>query len=282
MVELVQEAKLSLKSFLAGAFAALLVVLYSANYNFLILFTILVLYAVLTNLTIKILYEKYLYDIAVRGLGLGLFFSFSWILITSNYSFQLFGWYCVALAFFHWSEYFTTACYNPKTLSIHSYLLDHSTEYHIAAVGSLCEFAIEWYFFPEYKQPNFISVIGAIIVIGGEFLRKLAMITAATNFNHYVQYTKAEGHQLVTDGIYSWFRHPSYVGWFYWSLGTQLMICNPICLVGYVFVSWRFFKNRICEEEITLLHFFGEEYATYQENVPTGLPFISGYKPHTQ
>lgn len=38
-----------------------------------------------------------------------------------------------------------------------------------------------------------------------------------------VQFTKAETHQLVTHGVYSIVRHPSYVGWFWWSVGTQVI-----------------------------------------------------------
>ena len=48
------------------------------------------------------------------------------------------------------------------------------------------------------------------------------MFTAKTNFNHYVQYVKQQGHELVTTGVYSFCRHPSYVGWFLWSIGTQV------------------------------------------------------------
>ena len=31
-------------------------------------------------------------------------------------------------------------------------------------------------------------------------------------------------HLLITTGIYAHMRHPSYVGWFYWSVGTQVSI----------------------------------------------------------
>ena len=48
------------------------------------------------------------------------------------------------------------------------------------------------------------------------------MLTAGRSFNHYIQTTKAESHKLVTTGVYAWSRHPAYVGWFYWSLGTQV------------------------------------------------------------
>ena len=54
-----------------------------------------------------------------------------------------------ALSFFHWSEYFTTALTNPKNLSIDSYLLEHSREYHFAAIASWIEFTIEMFFFPS-------------------------------------------------------------------------------------------------------------------------------------
>ncbi len=59
----------------------------------------------------------------------------------------------------------------------------------------------------------------------------------------------------------------------------QLVLCNPICTAVYAVVSWRFFKERVEEEEILLINFFGEDYVQYQRRVPTGLPFIVGFKP---
>lgn len=56
------------------------------------------------------------------------------------------------------------------------------------------------------------------------------------------------------------------------------MLCNPVCFVGYCIASWKFFKVRVYEEEITLLNFFGDDYVQYQKKVSTGLPFIKGYK----
>lgn len=65
------------------------------------------------------------------------------------------------------------------------------------------------------------------MVVFGECLRKAAMLTAGSNFNHVVQNEKSETHTLVTSGVYAWFRHPSYVGWFYWSIGTQVRPRGP-------------------------------------------------------
>lgn len=72
-------------------------------------------------------------------------------------------------------------------------------------------------------------------------------------------------------------RHPSYVGWFYWSVATQIILANPVCFILYMAASWQFFKERIYMEEIALLNFFGDEYLKYQQTTKTGLPFIKGY-----
>ncbi|CAB1329486.1 unnamed protein product [Coregonus sp. 'balchen'] len=163
-------------------------------------------------------------------------------------------------------KYLVTAIINPRSLSLDSFLLNHSVEYTVAAVSS-------W-----LKQLSWLSLVGLVMVLCGDFLRKSAMLTAGSNFNHIVQNEKAQSHVLVTDGVYAFFRHPSYVGWFYWSIGTQVMLCNPVCIAGYTMASWRFFRERIEEEELSLIHFFGEDYLEYKKKVGTGLPFISGIR----
>ncbi len=67
-------------------------------------------------------------------------------------------------------------------------------------------------------------LVGVMICIMGDLLRKSAMFKAGESFSHIVQSTKKESHKLVVSGVYSMMRHPSYVGWFYWSVGTQVVI----------------------------------------------------------
>lgn len=71
------------------------------------------------------------------------------------------------------------------------------------------------------------------------------MLHAGSNFNHLVQKEKKVGHVLVTGGVYRYLRHPSYFGFFWWGLGTQVVLGNAVCLVGYAVVLWRFFRRRI-------------------------------------
>uniref|UniRef100_A0A7N4V1L8 Protein-S-isoprenylcysteine O-methyltransferase n=2 Tax=Sarcophilus harrisii TaxID=9305 RepID=A0A7N4V1L8_SARHA len=216
--------------------------------------------------------------IAIRACFLGFVFGCGLLLSFSQSSWNHFGWYMCSLSLFHYSEYLVTAVNNPKSLSLDSFLLNHSLEYTVAAVSSWIEFTVENYFWPEMKQIVWLSVTGLLMVVFGECLRKAAMFTAGSNFNHVVQNEKSETHTLVTSGVYAWFRHPSYVGWFYWSIGTQVMLANPICGIAYALTVWRFFRDRTEEEEISLIHFFGEEYLEYKKKVPTGLPFIKGVK----
>lgn len=90
----------------------------------------------------------------------------------------------------------------------------------------------------ELKQITWLSTVGLLMVIFGDCLRKAAMLTAGSNFNHIVQNEKSDTHTLVTSGVYGWFRHPSYVGWFYWSIGTQVpYIIRPGAFVVYPYLS---------------------------------------------
>nr|CAG4645779.1 EOG090X0CFU [Lynceus sp. MCZ IZ 141354] len=192
---------------------------------------------------------------------------------------SIFGSYLSILCFFHFTEYITTSMIRPQQLTIDSFLLNHSQAYAIAAAASWLEFLIELYLLPGLKNLRIISNTGVAICLVGEIIRKGAMLTAWSNFDHLVRFEKEDDHQLVSHGIYNWCRHPSYVGWFYWSIGTQIILCNPICTILYAMASWKFFNQRVYEEEITLCNFFGQQYTAYQKRVSTGLPFIEGYVP---
>ncbi|XP_037075541.1 protein-S-isoprenylcysteine O-methyltransferase-like [Pollicipes pollicipes] len=216
---------------------------------------------------------------AIRAALLGDGFAMGVILATSApTSWQPFGWYMMVLCGFHFSEYLCTALTNPRAVSDDSFLLNHSVAYAAAAVSSWLEFWLERALFPDMKECSFTIGLGLLLCISGEVIRKLAMFTARTNFNHIVQNERRPDHVLVTHGVYSWFRHPSYVGWFWWSVGTQLLLTNPVCLVGYTAASWTFFRDRVHYEEATLINFFGHAYLAYQQRVGTGLPGIAGFK----
>jgi protein-S-isoprenylcysteine O-methyltransferase len=100
------------------------------------------------------------------------------------------------------------------------------------------------------------------------------MHTARSHFSHTIMEKRSEGHQLVTHGIYAFLRHPSYCGWFWWVVGMQVLLWNPVCAVAYAWVSWKFFASRIEYEEGTLRRFYPQQYPEYCRRTVVGIPFI--------
>ncbi|CAE6416853.1 unnamed protein product [Rhizoctonia solani] len=219
-------------------------------------------------------------SVATVSAGLGIFFTLGAGLFISGgvagswwATYQL-GFFMAVWAFFHWAEFAVTAGWNREKLSVDSFLLDNGMTYHIAHAAALTEFFVTKFFWPNSKSRTAITIAGIILVIIGQTIRSLAMIHAASNFSHTVATYKLVTHRLVTDGIYSISRHPSYTGFFYWGLGTQLVLQNPVTFVLYVVLLWRFFSARIRAEEHYLVRFFGQEYIDYRAKVGTLLPLI--------
>ncbi|KAL8855082.1 MAG: hypothetical protein Q9221_000279 [Calogaya cf. arnoldii] len=197
------------------------------------------------------------------------------------------------LSIFHFLEFYITARYNPPAATLSAFLLTgNGYAYNLAHTLAFLECILRNYVAPRYYpdwpllQPfnAFLPLdggarlawltLGLTMLLGGQGIRTLAMAQAGTNFNHLVQSKKKEGHVLVTNGIYRWLRHPSYFGFFWWGLGTQLVMGNLVCLVGYAVVLWRFFSLRIASEERLLVAFFGAEYIHYRDTTAVGIPMI--------
>lgn len=193
----------------------------------------------------------------------------------------LFRWaiYMLSMCVFHFGEFAITARWRGQDVSDDSFLLNHSTAYKLAAVASWVEFWIRQLVFSNtYKTlqllNSFALFFGILFISFGYGLRAIAMWQAGSSFTHLVSFKKESSHKLVTHGVYKYFRHPSYVGWFVWSVGTQLVLGNPLCIVAYVVASWMFFAERIPPEETALISFFGAEYANYARKTFMILPFI--------
>ena len=189
-----------------------------------------------------------------------------------------------ALSTFHFLEFWSTARYNTPAANIDAFLLTANwPAYAIAHASATLECLVTNLFFPHRSwAASFLGnvtplciALGLIMVGIGQFVRTTAMVQCGESFNHIIQQHRKSSHFLVTHGVYALFRHPSYFGFFWWSLGTQLVLGNVFCGVGYAVVVWRFFAGRIPHEERFLVGFFGGEYVEYRRRVGTWIPFIS-------
>lgn len=199
---------------------------------------------------------KSLSGIAIRAFLLGFILSTStisafYLVLFTNSPLWRLPLFLATLCLFHFLEFWTTARYNTHSAQISSFLLSQNgSAYNIAHTAAMLECLVTNVIFPNRSwAPRLVStaliIAGLAMIAAGQCVRSIAMAQAGTNFNHIVQHRKANEHQLVTSGAYYYLRHPSYFGFFWWGLGTQLVLGNLVCFLGYAIVLWRFFSRRI-------------------------------------
>ncbi|KAI9693549.1 MAG: hypothetical protein M1820_009164 [Bogoriella megaspora] len=189
------------------------------------------------------------------------------------------------LSIYHFLEFYTTARWNTIRVLASSFLLTgNGAAYFTAQAAAFIEIFVVTYFYPGggnavpipwawFRTPTLLA-LGATLVVIGQGIRSLGMAHLGTNFNHIVQIRRNAEHELVTTGVYAWLRHPAYFGFFWWAVGTQIVLGNAVCAGLYVWVLWKFFRHRIRREEKALLDFFGDEYAVYEKKTAIGIPFV--------
>ena len=210
------------------------------------------------------------------GLSLSVIFSFSFSMIffTNSIYYPLY-LYFITLCIYHYTEFFSVLLYHFKKLNCEYFLIDQSLSWIIATIISFIETILETYYFNKYKKIKIFFIIGLIMTIIGQIFRIGGIYTGKKNFTHKISYEKKKEHKLVKNGVFALTRHPSYFGFYLWSIGIEIMCCNPICFIGFTFILFYFFKNRILLEEKLLIQFFGEEYLEYKKKVGILIPFIS-------
>ncbi len=228
---------------------------------------------------------KSLSGIALRSfclgiaLTIGIIGTLSILILTSSPLWRL-PFFLTALSTFHFLEFWTTAAYNTRVVDTSSFLLTANwPAYAIAHAGATLECFLTNIIWPNRAWAPFhngplLTLLGFALVIIGQTVRSVAMIQAGPSFNHIVQQRQSAVHVLVTTGIYGRLRHPSYFGFFWWALGTQLVLGNALSFCAYAAVLWHFFSSRIRHEEEFLVQFFDKEYVDYRKKVGTKIPFV--------
>ncbi|KAK9458550.1 Isoprenylcysteine carboxyl methyltransferase family-domain-containing protein [Lipomyces oligophaga] len=212
--------------------------------------------------------------VALYSALLGLFAGINAVLGPAVLKYWQLPTYFACLALFHFLEYYITARYNPTKVSLDSFLFRNGNSYFLAHALATSEAIGSLWLTPSMTGLDQLSLFGLFLVVLGQLVRSLAMIHASSNFSHIIETNQRQSHELVTTGIYSISRHPSYMGYFLWAIATQILLLNPISLVVFTVVLWRFFRHRIIYEENYLVELFGQQYLDYRARVRSGIPFI--------
>lgn len=217
-------------------------------------------------------HHKYQY---IAGFSLILIFSYSItiIFITKTIYYQFFC-YLITLCIYHYTEFFSELLFHFQDLQKDAFLIYQNKNWVISTSASFIETLLGTYFFHKYKNIKILFILGLLMTIVGQYFRIAALFTGKSNFTHKIQIKKRKNHVLVKYGIYKICRHPSYFGFFIWSVGIEIMCVNPICTIAFTYILFLFFKNRTEFEEEYLIRFFGMEYIKYRKEVSSLMPFI--------
>ena len=151
----------------------------------------------------------------------------------------------------------------PENWSLNAMVLLHAVTF----VGAFAEFFLMR---RSLSPVLWATAIGLCLYVVSVVLRNVAIRALGRFWSLHVEIR--EQHVLVTDGIYSWVRHPAYLA--IWLeiisvplVGNAFYTSAVMGIVYLIFLLWR-----ISIEEKALAEQLGERYREYQRRVPALIP----------
>ena len=125
-------------------------------------------------------------------------------------------------------------------------------------------------------QLNIFIIISILLLIVGGTLRiicRKTLIKAGFRFSNSYKLQIVQHQRLITNGIYTYIRHPLYLGEISRNLGTALLFSSLYGL-AVMMIANIFLFIRIEIEEKMLITIFGHEYEEYKKKTKKLLPYI--------
>ncbi|KAH3766555.1 Protein-S-isoprenylcysteine O-methyltransferase [Pelomyxa schiedti] len=155
---------------------------------------------------------------------------------------------------------FVALCRNAE-LDVYAFQFYRKRGVYLKCVGLLLlEYIAELYMVPWLKCSRKICCLG--------------WITSGCMWATCQDTGNRRDHTLVTYGIYRYLRHPSYTGYFWWTVGLCILMGNPISVIVFPSVMWSTYRSRVKFEEETLQKMFGQEYTDYKKQTFIGIPLL--------
>ena len=130
------------------------------------------------------------------------------------------------------------------------------------------------YFHPKLKKYNLDNskskYVGIIFMLSVFIL--LIHIHNKLSKMYSMELKMNENHKLITDGIYKFIRHPTYLCSLLFLIGQQMIIPNKIGIISSVISYSMLLFIRIPKEEKMLVEYFGDEYKNYMKNTKKIIP----------
>lgn len=143
----------------------------------------------------------------------------------------------------------------------------------LASIGMLVPLVnvfTPWLDFADYDLPYWTGWLGAIVFAAAIWL--LWRSHADLGRNWTITVGVREDHQLVTNGVFEYIRHPMYAAHILWGIAAALMLHNWIAGYTILIVSVVQYLERVNTEEQMMSEQFGERYETYMQRTGRLVP----------
>jgi protein-S-isoprenylcysteine O-methyltransferase Ste14 len=117
-----------------------------------------------------------------------------------------------------------------------------------------------------------LFIIGVISSILGGFILLLSRIQLGKYGGPRI--VIEDKHQLITNGIYKYIRHPMYLGFLFLFFGYSITFGSIIMTILITFCLFLIFKSRMEIEEKLLISEFGKIYQLYVERTKKLIPYL--------
>ncbi len=144
--------------------------------------------------------------------------------------------------------------------------------YGLITVGYALSFAIGATKTGRIYPWNTFFAIGMTLFAIGFMVRIYSILTLKQYFTYSV--AKVENHKIIDTGLYSFIRHPGYLGQLIIFVGISISISNWLSIVLMMIPVTVGYLYRIKVEEKFMTDQFGEDYQKYQERTKKIIPML--------
>lgn len=123
-----------------------------------------------------------------------------------------------------------------------------------------------------YTMEPLNRALVSVLFCIGLYIRIAAIFKLGKFFT--VSVSQHKEHALVTTGIYSYIRHPSYLGLHLMFMALGFSMLNYMAVLVLIASSWALLNIRIKIEEAELIRIFGDEYRDYVRRTSAMVPFL--------
>lgn len=126
--------------------------------------------------------------------------------------------------------------------------------------------------FAEYSLRPVPLLAGIVCLAVGLWLFARSHADLGTNWSLTLEVR--ENHQLVTQGVYRYARHPMYLALLVYSVGQALVLPNWIAGPSYGIAMALLFAFRLGPEERMMVEEFGKDYEAYRRQTKCLIPGV--------